>query len=52
MNDVSTAKSGLEKDFGPIELGAMLGLVIGFYRQHGVMRADLLELVGGIYDDI
>ena len=41
-----------EKDYGPSVCGAMFGVCIASYIEHGVTRDEMLELAGQIYDAI
>ena len=53
MADQKTSEQKYEDgDFGPAEIGAMLGVCIGLYINHDVSRESLVEMVGDMYDDI
>lgn len=45
-------QSEVEKDYGPSEIAAVLGVCVGSYLHHKVTKEELLLLVGGMYDDI
>lgn len=41
-----------DKDYGPKEIAAIVGVCVGSYICHRVTKQEVLELVGEIYEDI
>ena len=53
---MNPAKSGKDlhedEDYGPREIGIMLGTCVGMYIANGILKEDLCTLVGDMYDGI
>lgn len=41
-----------DKNFGPSAVAAIMGVCVSEYVQHGVTRAEFVELAGELYDGI
>ncbi len=42
----------VDKDCGPAEIAAIVGVCVGSYIRHGVTKKEALEITGDIYDSI